>query len=88
MKSSDIPDWDPNKHFFEQDKSTIQFWEEERRKIMHGINIYGFHVSPWLYWHLNHFKLSFGAGLDKKTIQPDFRDNEYFFDQMHNKAVS
>ena len=86
MKSRDIPDWDPNKHFFEQDKSTIQFWEEERRKIMHGINIYGFYISPWLYWHLNHFKLSFGAGLDKKTIQPDFRDNEYFFDQMHDKA--
>ena len=33
MKPSDIPPWDPNKHFFEQEKSTIQFWEEEKNKI-------------------------------------------------------
>ena len=86
MKPKDIPPWDPNKHFFEQEKSTIQFWEEERRKILYGVNIGGYHISPWLYWHLNHFNLSFGAGLNKKTLPPHFRDNEYFLDRMYNKA--
>jgi hypothetical protein len=86
MKEKDIPKWDENKHFFEQELSTIQFWEEERRKMMYGVNINGYHISDWLYWHLNHFKLSFGAGINKKISQPFFRDNEYFLDQMSGKA--
>ena len=86
LKAKDIPPWDPNKHFFEQPISTIQFWEEERKKITNGVNINGYYISDWLYWHLNHFKLSFGVGKDKKTTQPNFRDNEYFLDQMYRKA--
>lgn len=86
MKPNDIPEWFPNKHFFEQPLSTIQFWEEERIKMTKGINIGGYHISPWLYWHINIFKMSFGEG-DSKAIQnPHFRDNEFFFDYMYNKA--
>ena len=51
MNPKDIPDWDPDKHFFEQNTSTIQFWQEEIRKINEGINIWGYQLSPWLYWH-------------------------------------
>ena len=86
MKPKDIPPWDPNKHFFEQEKSTIQFWEEERRKILYGVNIGGYHISPWLYWHLNHFKMALGTGVNKKPASPTFRDNEYFIDKMFRKA--
>lgn len=86
MKEKDIPKWDEKKHFFEQEKSTIQFWEEERKKMLYGININGYHISDWLYFHLNHFKLSFGAGIEKVISQPYFRDNEYFLDQMSRKA--
>lgn len=86
MKSKDIPPWDLKKHFFEQEISTIQFWEEERKKITNGININGQNIPPFMYWHLNHFKLSFGAGLDKRITQPYFRDNEYFFQKMYEKA--
>lgn len=89
IKEKDVPPWDPSKHFFEQEKSTIQFWEEELRKIREGVNIYGYHISPWLYWHLNHFKLSFkdtNTG-EKIVSQPIFRDNEYYFDQMYHKAL-
>lgn len=81
MKDKDIPKWDINKHFFEQPLSTIQFWEEEYRKICNGINVFGYSISPFLYWHLNHFKLAYGAKGDKGAKQPLFRDNEYFFDQ-------
>lgn len=89
MKPSDIPPWDTSKHFFEQEKSTIEFWEEELRKMRNGINVYGYHISAWLYWHLNHFKLAY---IDKETgdkivKQPIFRDNEYYFDQMYHKAL-
>lgn len=33
MKEKDIPKWDPHKHFFEQELSVIQFWQEEINKI-------------------------------------------------------
>ena len=33
MKEKDIPEYDSSKHFWEQNISTIQFWEEEIKKI-------------------------------------------------------
>lgn len=86
MKPKDIPPWDINKHFFEQETSTIQFWEEERKKITNGINIGGYHISNWLYWHTNVFKMAYGAEEEKDMKIALFRDNEYFFDHMYNKA--
>lgn len=86
MNPKDIPKWDVNKHFFEQDLSTIQFWEEEIRKIKNGVTIGGYHIHPWLYWHLNIFMLSYGSGANKKPKNPRFRDNEYFFTEMLKKA--
>jgi len=50
MNPKDIPQWDTKKHFFEQEISTIQFWEEEIRKIKNGINIGGYFIHPFLYW--------------------------------------
>lgn len=87
MKPRDIPKWDETKHFFEQEKSTIQFWEEEFKKIKNGVNLNGYYLSPWLYWHINHFKLSYIDEFGTKGIfQPQLRDNEYYFDQMYRKA--
>lgn len=80
MKEKDIPTWNPDKHFWEQEKSTLEFWEEERNKIQRGINIGGYFIHPWLYWHLNIFKtkIPLEDGTEP-TINPYFRDNEWFF---------
>jgi len=88
MKEKDIPPYNPKKHFFDQEKSTIQFWEEEFNKIKNGINIGGYHLSNWLYWHINIFKLAYGKGSDKSIKVAQFRDNEFFFDHMNRKAAS
>lgn len=85
IPESEIPKWDPNKHYFEQDEYTIRFWEEERRKITYGVNIDGYHISPWLYFHINHFKLAY---IDSETgnkviTQPLFRDNEWYIEQNY-----
>ena len=88
MKEKDIPPYNPKKHFFDQEVSTIQFWEEEFNKIKNGVNIGGYHISNWLYWHINIFKLAYGKGKDKSIKVAEFRDNEYFFDYMYNKAAS
>ena len=88
MKEKDIPPYNPKKHFFDQEKSTIQFWEEEFNKIKNGVNIGGYHLSNWLYWHINIFKLAYGKGSDKSIKVAQFRDNEFFFDYMNQKAAS
>lgn len=56
INMKDAPVWDPGKHYFDQKTSTIQFYEEEFRKIAEGVNIGGYHMHPWLYFHLNFFK--------------------------------
>lgn len=80
MNPRDIPKWNPNKHFFDQDAVAIQFWSEELNKIKHGVNINGYFVHPWLYFHLNFFRTPI-VQLDgsEPNTQPDLRDNEWFF---------
>lgn len=86
MKDSDIPFWDNKRHFFEQSKEAIEFWEMEIHKCKVGINIGGYFIHPWLYWHLNFFKINLGAGSDKANSNVNFRDNEYFFAELLKKA--
>lgn len=86
MKPGDIPKWDNRRHFFEQDVSVIQFWQEEINKMINGITVGGYFIHPWLYWHLNIFKFAWGSGRDKGPKNPAFRDNEYFFTEMLKAA--
>lgn len=80
MNPRDIPKWNPNKHFFDQDQVAMQFWSEELNKIKNGVNINGYFVHPWLYFHLNFFRTPI-IQLDgsEPNTQPDLRDNEWFF---------
>ena len=82
MNPKDIPPYDKTKHFFEQPKSTIEFWEEERRKNVNGITVGGYFIHPWLYFHLNSFKIPNAEDSSSEPVYPDFRDNEYFFTEM------
>lgn len=80
MKQKDIPTWNDKKNFFEQDKNVLQFWQEERNKIINGININGYFVHPWLYWHLNIFKTPIPISkTEEPIIHPTLRDNEFYF---------
>lgn len=89
MKSKDIPHWNPRKHFFEQDRSTIEFWTEELSKIKNGITIGGYHIHPWLYFHLNFFKTPIPQrDGTEPTIQPGLRDNEWFFAENLKKCIN
>lgn len=55
-------------------------WEEQ--KILGGVNINGVHISGWLYWHLNHWKIriddtdSYGNSIRIESL-PELRDNEW-----------
>jgi hypothetical protein len=89
MNPRDIPKWNPNKHFFDQDQVTIQFWTEELNKIKHGVNINGYFMHPWLYFHLNFFRTPIPQ-IDgsEPNIQPDLRDNEWFFAENLVRSIS
>ena len=58
-----------------------EFWKNERTKVERGVNIDGFQLSGWLYWHLNHWRInadeltSWGE-IIPKSIVPGLRDNE------------
>lgn len=91
------PPYDPTKHYFEQPQSTIDFYEEEKRKFNEGLTINGTFIHPWLYFHLNFFKTDIPMSELKGTpfynpnkkveiVNPPLRDNEWFFANMYHKA--
>lgn len=91
------PPYDITKHYFEQPQSTIDFYEEELRKINAGVTINGVHIHPWLYWHMNHFKTDIPMDVLKGTkhydphkkvaiINPPLRDNEWFLADLYRQA--
>lgn len=87
MKQKDIPPWNPKKHYWEQSRDVLQFWEEEYQKVTQGININGYKFHPWLYWHLNIFKTPIPQpNGTEPVINPYFRDNEWFFVESLKKA--
>ncbi len=49
----DVPKWDANLHYWEQDSKTLQFYVDEFKKIKSGINIDGIYISGWAYYHIN-----------------------------------
>jgi hypothetical protein len=88
MDPKDIPPYNPNKHYWEQDESTIQFWNEELTKMTKGVNINGYHFHPWLYFHGNFFKarVPVSAEIGDKVMSPFIRDNEWFFIENYEEA--
>lgn len=85
------PKWDISKHYFDQKTDVLQFYEEERQKIMHGVNIGGYYVHPWLYHHLNYFKtpiptLNNYGKLEEIVRNPDLDDNIFYIVESYMEA--
>ena len=81
MDRKDVPEYNPDKHFWEQDPDVLQFWISEYNKIKHGYDIDGYHMSGWMYFHINFFKTPI-KNLDNKITNPPLRDNEWYFDEI------
>jgi len=88
MNPKDIPKWNNKKHYFDQDPVVLQFWAEEYNKIQHGVTIAGYFIHPWLYFHLNFFRTPIPQkDGSEPNIQPDLRDNEWFFAENLKKCI-
>jgi hypothetical protein len=82
-----IPEWNKKLPYWEQEKSTLQFFKEEWYKINHGITIGGIHIHPWLYFHLNYFKTPIPQpDKTEKIMNPPLRDNEWYFMENYQAA--
>ena len=89
MNPRDVPKWNSKKHFFDQDPVVLQFWTEEINKIKYGVTINGYYIHPWLYFHLNFFRTPIPQqDGSEPNIQPDLRDNEWFFAENLVKSVN
>lgn len=89
MRPQDIPKWNKDKHYFYQTPEVLQFWAEEYNKIIYGLNIGGFYMHGWLYFHLNFFRTPIPQSDGREpNIQPPLRDNEWFFAENLKKCES
>lgn len=93
MKDSDIPLWNPLYSFDEQDDDVKQFWFNEADKLTNGVNVNGVYIHPWLYWHINYWKMmldvedkSSPTGFSRIPGHTSLRDNEWMFTEFLQKA--
>ena len=77
----DIPEWDENLHFWDQEEEVLQYWVSEYNKVKKGITVDGVFIHPWLYTHINFFKTPIGDEGDDILV-PGLRDNEWYLHEI------
>ena len=83
---NDIPLWNDLYSYEEQDDDVKQFWENEAMKLLNGVTINGVFIHPWLYWHINFWKMMIDVGDDRIPGNSQLRDNEWMFAEFLNQA--
>ena len=89
------PKWNPELHYWEQEKETLVFYASEFQKIKNGINIDGVYISGWAYYHINVFvtpiphkiwnPLKNDYDSEDKIINPPLRDSDWML--FENRAL-
>lgn len=83
---NDIPLWNDLYSYEEQDDDVKQFWENEAMKLLNGVAINGVFIHPWLYWHINFWKMMIDVGDDRIPGNSQLRDNEWMFAEFLKQA--
>lgn len=83
---NDIPLWNDLSSYEEQDDDVKQFWENEAMKLLNGVTINGVFIHPWLYWHINFWKMMIDVGEDRIPGNSQLRDNEWMFAEFLKQA--
>jgi intein/homing endonuclease len=91
INMKDVPKWDTSKHYFDQKTLTLQFYEEEMRKITEGVNIGGYKMHPFMYFHLNFFQTPVPTRMENGTMKdimgnPPLDDNLYYIIESLKEA--
>lgn len=85
-RGNDIPLWNDLYSYEEQDDDVKQFWENEAMKLLNGVTINGVFIHPWLYWHINFWKMMIDVGDDRIPGNSQLRDNEWMFAEFLKQA--
>ena len=87
MNHKDIPPYNSKLPFWEQKKSTIDFFLGELDKITNGVTIGGYYMHGWEYFHLNYFitPIPQKVGNDK-LLNPPLDDNTFFVMECYKQA--
>ena len=83
---NDIPLWNDLYSYEDQDDDVKQFWENEAMKLLNGVTINGVFIHPWLYWHINFWKMMIDVGDDRIPGNSQLRDNEWMFSEFLKQA--
>ena len=83
---NDIPLWNDLYSYEEQDNDVKQFWENEAMKLLNGVTINGVFIHPWLYWHINFWRMMIDVGDDRIPGNSQLRDNEWMFAEFLKQA--
>lgn len=83
---NDIPLWNDLYSYEEQDDDVKQLWENEAMKLLNGVTINGVFIHPWLYWHINFWKMMIDVGEDRIPGNSQLRDNEWMFAEFLKQA--
>ncbi len=92
--NEDPPIYNPDKNYWEQDKEVIQYYFWEYQKISRGIEIDGYYIDGWLYFHFNYFVANIpqkiivnGVEENKDDVRvPELRDNEMMINNYSIKS--
>lgn len=81
------PRYNPKKSYFDQDLEVLEFYQEERRRLIEGVTIGGYFIHPWLYYHINFFKTPIPQpDGSEPIISPPLDDNFLFFIENYQDA--
>ena len=83
---NDIPLWNDLYSYEEQDDDVKQFLDNDAMKLLKGVTINGVFIHPWLYWHINFWKMMIDVGDDRIPGNSQLRDNEWMFAEFLKQA--
>lgn len=67
-----VPKWDSNLHYWQQEPHVLQFYVDEFKKCRDGIRIDGVYISGWAYYHMNIYVAPIPVKVWNETKQKHF----------------
>lgn len=91
INMKDVPEWNRKKHYYEQSRDVLLFWEDMWDKIVNGTNIGGYKMHGWTYFHANFFKTPIPTQMNSGVMEdilkvPDLDDNFLIFSETYAEA--
>ena len=95
LYNTNPPQWNVDKHYWDQEPKILQYYVDEFKKLEDGINIDGYYMSGWMYYHINVFVTPIPQKVfnnknkqyesKDKIMNPPLRDSEVCVFESHEE---